>query len=62
MITIVVPVYNEEKSIPRFVKELVDLKIDYEVIFVCDPSSDETIPKLIELSNVDPKKYKTIFR
>ena len=28
MITIVVPVYNEEKSIPRFVKELVDLKID----------------------------------
>ena len=43
MITIVVPVYNEEKSIPRFVKELGDLKIDYEVIFVCDPSSDETI-------------------
>tara|TARA_B100001057_G_scaffold500511_1_gene615996 strand:+ start:10054 stop:10944 length:891 start_codon:yes stop_codon:yes gene_type:complete len=60
MISIVVPVYNEEKSISRFVKELVDLKIDYEVVFVCDPSSDETIPKLKELSNEDPKKYKTI--
>ena len=35
-------------------------QIDYEVIFVCDPSSDETLPKLKELSNVDPKKYKTI--
>ena len=30
------------------------------IIFVCDPSSDETIPKLKELSNVDVKTLKRI--
>ncbi len=45
-ISIVVPVYNEEKSIPVFLREmrkiLSTITDDHEIIFALDPSSDGT--------------------
>ena len=45
-LSVVVPVYNEEKSIEifleRLIKTLSKIKSNYEIIFVLDPSTDET--------------------
>jgi polyisoprenyl-phosphate glycosyltransferase len=45
-ISIVVPVYNEENNIKIFLERLMStlnrINIDYEIIFVLDPSSDNT--------------------
>ena len=45
-LSVVVPVYNEEKSIEifleRLIKTLSKIETDYEVIFVLDPSTDQT--------------------
>ena len=45
-ISIVVPVYNEEKNINEFLNRLVltldKINEDYEVIFLLDPSTDKT--------------------
>ena len=44
LISIVVPCYNEEKSVPLFYDEITDvisnLELDYEIIFVNDGSQD----------------------
>jgi len=46
LLSIVVPVYNEEKNIPVFLNQLrpilTALTADYEIIFSLDPSSDRT--------------------
>ena len=46
LLSIVVPVYNEEKNIPVFLDQLrpilTALTADYEIIFSLDPSSDRT--------------------
>ena len=51
-ISIVVPVYNEEGNIDAFVGELnevmKELNVNYELIFVLDPSSDNTESKIVE--------------
>ena len=45
-ISIVIPVYNEEKNIDEFLSRiclvLKKIEISYEIIFSLDPSSDET--------------------
>ena len=45
-LSVVVPVYNEEKNIEifleRLIKTLSKIETDYEVIFVLDPSTDQT--------------------
>ncbi len=45
-LSVVVPVYNEEKNIEifleRLIKTLSKIEIDYEIIFVLDPSTDQT--------------------
>src|SRR5258707_10786121 len=51
LITVIVPVYNEEKNVERAYKEIVDeLKkidgIDYEIIFTDNHSTDRTFEKL----------------
>ena len=47
MLTIVVPVFNEEESVSAFYKELVQkilrLEIDFEIIFVDDGSTDKSL-------------------
>lgn len=51
-ISIVVPVFNEEKNIRIFVKRLVDsilkTNLNYEIIFVLDPSTDKTEDCIID--------------
>ena len=45
-LSVVVPIYNEEHGINEFAKQLKsnldDLKIEYEVIFINDGSTDAT--------------------
>ena len=57
-ISIVIPVYNEEKGFKRFytemlLPELKKLKYDYEVILVDDGSKDKTIEVLQKLADDD---------
>jgi len=61
MISIVVPVFNEEESLPHFYKELIKnlpkLDKDYEIIFVDDGSTDSSlnIIKQLEKENLKVK-------
>src|SRR3989344_69750 len=53
MLSIVVPVFNEEESLDAFYKELIlqisKLKVGFEVIFVDDGSTDKTLEILKSL-------------
>jgi dolichol-phosphate mannosyltransferase len=57
-ISVVVPVYNEEESLPILIPKLIevlnDLKIPYEVIFVDDGSSDGSWKILKEMASQHP--------
>lgn len=57
MISVVVPVFNEEESLKPFYKELVsaikDLDKDYEIIFVDDGSTDHSLDILEDFSAKD---------
>ena len=59
LLTIVVPVYNEQEVIEELVRRIVAVaeKItnQYEVIFVNDGSSDGTLPQLIKVCTNNPK-------
>jgi glycosyltransferase involved in cell wall biosynthesis len=58
-ISVVIPIYNEEKIIPELYKRLIEtiLKIskNYELIFVNDGSTDASLMELIHLSKIDSK-------
>lgn len=62
-ISVVVPCYNEEKTLPLFYEELIKninnfSNIEFEIIFVNDGSSDSTMECIKKLSNDDNKvKY-----
>ena len=47
LLSIVVPVYNEEQTLPRFLEgiraALQPVTQDYEIIFAADPCGDGTI-------------------
>ena len=51
-LSIVVPVFNEEKNIKTFLKRIIEtiskIELDYEIIFVLDPSDDNTENEIIE--------------
>lgn len=57
-LSIVVPVYNEGSNIRKFVDRLMvvlqDLCCDYEIIFVLDPSTDNTEQIILDLRRVYP--------
>ncbi len=57
MLSVVIPVFNEEESLNSFYKELVEalakLKISYEIIFVDDGSKDKTLDILKNFANRD---------
>lgn len=56
-ISVIVPCYNEEESLPLFYKEITKtlsyLGNDYEVIFVNDGSCDRTLSEMKELAERD---------
>lgn len=56
-ISVVVPLYNEEKGLPELYKRLTDslrqVTGNYELIFVNDGSKDNTLALLVDFSNTD---------
>ena len=65
LLSIVVPVYNEEESLPRFLaalgEGLAGVTEDYEVIFAADPCSDGTVEMLREEHARDPRVKVLVF-
>lgn len=68
LITIVVPVYNEQASLKTLVDEITDVFLtlqsyDFELILIDDGSSDKSLDKIIELASVfDNIKYLSFSR
>jgi len=60
LISIIIPAYNEEKNISPLYEKLTDLfrlldgKYEFEILFVNDGSSDNTIGEIEKLANLDP--------
>lgn len=56
--SVIVPVYNEEESLyplEKSIRETMEsLKEPYEIIFINDGSSDNTLPRLKELKKTNP--------
>lgn len=65
-ISVVIPIYNEEESIPYLYKELDEvlsgMENDYELIFVNDGSSDKSLSVLSEIADRDEHVYVIEFR
>lgn len=65
-LSVVVPIYNEEESIPHLVKEVHDALdgsgLDYELICIDDGSSDRSFELLTEISGKDPRLVAGQFR
>lgn len=60
LLSVIVPCYNEEKALPFFYEEvckvLIDMnELDYELIFVDDGSSDNTLSIIKNYSELDKK-------
>ena len=59
--TIIIPVYNEEENIEelytRISAAMSKLDEKYEILFVNDGSTDNTLDKLIELHKKNPKVF-----
>ena len=66
MISVVVPVFNEEKNVGLLYTELTavlkDIKIPYEIICVDDGSTDNTFKTLSDLNKTDSKLKVITFR
>lgn len=65
-ISVVLPVYNEEKNIPELFKSLLavldDLKRGFEIIAVDDGSRDKSVERLREISQKRPEVQVIVFR
>lgn len=59
LLSIVVPVYKEEKNLPEFFRRLqpilAGISDDYEIIFALDPSPDRTEEVILEHRSRDPR-------
>ncbi len=59
-ITVIVPCYNEQESLPLFYQEIIKVsdemkKVDFEYLFVNDGSKDKTLDILRDLSKKDKR-------
>jgi len=65
LLSIVVPVYNEEQTLPRFLAAvrpaLAEVTEDYEIIFVADPCTDRTVELLRSEHESDPRVKLLLF-
>jgi polyisoprenyl-phosphate glycosyltransferase len=59
LLSIIVPVYNEEKNVPLFYQEIQPvlnaLNYAWEIIFINDGSRDDSISELDKISQSDPR-------
>jgi polyisoprenyl-phosphate glycosyltransferase len=59
LLSVVVPIYNEEQNIPALYSRLTHVlqnpSLDYEIIFVDDGSSDRSQEILLKLASEDPR-------
>jgi dolichol-phosphate mannosyltransferase len=59
LLSLVVPVYREEKNIPEFIRRvgaiLAPITADYEIIFAMDPSPDRTEEVILEARSGDAR-------
>jgi len=59
LLSLVVPVYREEKNIPEFIRRITPIleavTLDYEIIFAMDPSPDRTEEVVLEERARDPR-------
>src|SRR5258706_2351091 len=65
LLSIVVPVYNEEQTLPRFLAAirpvLAEVTEDHEIIFVADPCTDRTVELLRTEHQRDPRVKLLLF-
>jgi polyisoprenyl-phosphate glycosyltransferase len=65
LLSIVVPVYNEEQTLPRFLATirpvLASVTEDYEIIFVADPCTDRTVELIRAEHESDPRVKLLLF-
>ena len=65
-VSVVVPLYNEEESLPVLYRAigdaLADTNLDYEIIFVDDGSRDETFRIAAEIAESDARLRVIKFR
>src|SRR3989304_8702494 len=65
MVSVIIPVFNEEENIPPLYEKLTSVLTrigkDYEVIFIDDGSSDETLSLLRPICKKDPRIKFTSF-
>lgn len=60
LLSVIVPTYNEEHGIEEFYRRIrlvlisISSEFRYELIFVNDHSTDNTLKKLVDLANLDP--------
>ena len=59
-ISIVIPCYNEQETIPIFYKEVTKIAdemkdLDFELLFINDGSNDNTLNKIKELVKIDTR-------
>lgn len=61
ILSIIIPIYNEEQIIPELYQRLTnaakEITSDYELIFINDGSKDRSILELVNLSQQDSKVY-----
>jgi glycosyltransferase involved in cell wall biosynthesis len=59
LLSVVVPVYNEEQTLPRFLATirpvLAEVTEDYEIVFVADPCTDGTVELIRAEHERDPR-------
>jgi len=64
-LSIVIPVYNEEKTIKKILNRILDVKLLYgyekEIIMVNDCSSDNSVAVIEEFINNHPEETMEIF-
>ena len=57
LVSLVIPVYNEETSLDPFIESatrvMQSLGLPFELLFVDDGSSDQTLPRLVALSRTN---------
>ena len=65
LLSIVVPVYNEEQTLPKFLAAirpaLAEVTEDYEIIFVADPCTDRTVELIRAENERDPRVKLLLF-